>query len=668
MPLDAAPDFEDRDGFLANARAVVLCAIALAVAPPPPVDLRAWAVENMEYPKGDPQQGPYRADLYPMWDRPLACLSLDHPASEVTLRGSGQIGKTNLINMFIAGTMAVMPVDMLKVDPTSGAVTEWKVGKFDKLRRTVPAVADTFGTPRKNDSGDSTSRVETADGLASLRLVSAQSPAELSATTRRVVILDDLSKFEDTDQGDPERLAITRARAFSDPKIFRGSVAGLGGECRITKSWKAGTQEQYAMPCPGCGHLHPLEWENMEPNLRPGRPDSAVFTCPKNGCIIENKHRAGMVAAAAKLGDDAWISGNPNGSHPSFHIWSVYFSLGKGWGDLVDKWFAVKGDPAGEQTFFNDELGLPYAIATTAPKHETLRDRVENAAPEDGYDLGTIPAGHPMLTMGADCQGDRVEATIWAFGRDARRAAVQKLVIPHHISTKAAKDQLSALMQATWRNAHGNRIALDRVAIDGGAYRDDVWDWVKRFPKSRVVMTKGASTDTGPIWKEQKIEQKRSGKVRKFGKQSLIVNVSVLKMGFYGALAKVDPLARGFVQFARGLGDDFYRQITAEHRVSQKSGSGAEVFRWKLIDKTQPNEDLDCAVLADVCARMEGWRVMTDAQWDALESERDIAPTEDQRDLFDADTALDHAASLADAAKATADDATPLWKKALIKS
>lgn len=658
MPLDTVQPEPPQRGFLANARAVVLGALALAVLPPPPIDLRAFAAEEMEYPASDPMPGPYRPDRFPMWERVFEVLSLDHPADEVTLRGSGQIGKTNLLNIFIVGTMSATAIDVLKVDPTSGAVTEWKVGKLDKMRRVVPAAKALFGPPRKNDAGDSTARVETADGMATLRLVSAQSPSELSGTSRRVVILDDLSKFENTDRGDPERLAVTRARAFPNPKIFRASVAGLRGECRITKAWKRGTQERWHVPCPHCDAMQPLLWENMEPHLREGDPASAEFECLSCGAMIEEKHRTDIVSRGA------WVQGNPDGDHPSFDIWSVYFALGKGWSDLVAKWFAVKGDPAGEQTFYNDELGLDYAVATTAPKWEELRDRAENADP--GYDLQTVPAGHPMLTMGVDCQGDRVEASIWAFGRDARRAAIEKLVIPHHISTQAAKDTLTALSKATWRMAQGNRISLDRIAIDGGAYTDDVADWVKRFPASRVVMTKGANTDTGPLWKGQNTEQKRSGKIRRRSKQRLMVNVSVLKMGFYGALSKVDPLSRGFVQFARGLGDDFFRQVTAEHRVSRRSSSGSEVFRWEKIDSTQPNEDLDCAIMAELCARLEGWRVMTEAEWDALEAERDIPVVDEQPGLFDSDTAQTEAARIAAEIEAEDVNAVPLWKRAII--
>lgn len=632
MPLDDTPMTDDRDGFLANARAVALLAMAFAVAPPPPVDLRAWAIEEMEFPKGDPQAGLYRADLFPMWDRVFEVLSLDHPATEVTLRGSGQIGKTTILNIFIGGTMSAQPVDVLKVDPTAGAVAEWKNTKFDRLRRTVPAVKKVFGAPRKNDSGDSTARVETLDGLANLRLVSAQSPSELSATTRRVVVMDDLSKFVNTDKGDPERLAITRARSFANPKIFRASVTNLTGDCRITKSFNRGTQEQYHVPCPHCGHEHPLLWENLEPNLRPGDPESAAFTCPDCGCLIQQHHRAAIVARGR------WVAANPMARHPSFHIWSVYFNLGQGWGVLVDKWFDAKGDPAAEQTFFNDELGLPYAAATTAPEWESIRDRVENADETNGFDCGIIPARHPILVAGVDCQGDRIEYTVWAFGRDKRRAAIQKTVIPHHISTAEGKAALAAVMKAAWRNQHGKLIPLDRLAIDGGAFTDDVWDWAQRYPHTRVNVVKGASTDTGPIWRDMKFEQRKGGKLKRRQKQGKMLNVSVLKMSFYGAISKTDPAKPGFVSFARGLGDDFFRQITAEHRIARRSASGAEQWYWDKIDRSMPNEDLDCAVYADFAARMEGWRSLTSEQWDALEAERDVTPSDVQPGLFDGDT------------------------------
>lgn len=647
MPLDSA-DY-DPDGFRCSARKVVLLALAVAVTPPPPVDLRAWAAEHMEFPASDPMPGPYRADRFPMWDRLFEVLSPDHPATEVTLCGSAQIGKTMVVNVFLGGTFSAAPADTLKVDPTTSARDEWKRTKFDRFRREVPEVKRVFGSDRGRDSGDSTKQVETLDGLASLKLASAGSASDLSGTTRPRVVMDDLAKFENGPHGDPEELAVSRTLAHPHAKIFRPSTPQVKGTCRITKAYNAGTQEKFQVPCPHCGHEHALEWENMEPNLREGDPSSAAFTCPDCGCLIEERHRAEIVPKGR------WVAEHPERSHVSFRIWRVYFPLGRGWGEICEKWFTVKGDPVAEQTFSNDFLGIAYAHATTAPEWEEIRDRVENADIEDGFDKGTIPAGYPILIGAVDCQDDRTELFTWAFGRDGHRALVDHRVIQHKIDTPEARSALDAVMKDTWRNEHGNRIALDRLLIDSSAFTIPVAEWVKKYPHTRVLAIKGAKTDVGPVSRRMKFEQRKSGKIKRHQKQWQMLNVSILKSSLYSALTVTDPTRPNHIRFARGLGDEIYRQITAEHRIALRSASGTEQWRWVPVDSTRLNEALDGAVYADAGARFEGWRSMTEGQWDALEAERDITPPDLQPELFDQTPAP---------ATPAAPSSAPIWKRA----
>ena len=631
MPLDdpsAGPSSEeDRDGFLAHPRAVALMALALAVAPPPPVDLRAWAVDEMVFPKGDAQSGPYRADKYPMWDRLFEVLSLDHPATDVALRGSAQIGKTTILNIFIAGTMASQRVDILKVDPTAGAVQEWKATKFDRLRRTVKGVRDIFGAPRKNDSGDSTARVETLDGFANLRLVSAQSPAELSATSRPVVILDDLSKFENSALGDPERLAIMRARAFANPKVFRASVPGIKGACRISAAVEFGTNESLHVPCPHCDHMHPLVWENLEPNLREGELSSAYFTCPSCSGRIENHHRAAMVSRAE------WVAANPTARNPSFSIWSVYFDLGQGWGAIVDKWFAVKGDPVAERTFYNDELGRPYDAATSGPKWEFLRDRAE--AEDDGVlktDRGRVPPAHPILAMGIDCQDDRVEWAVYAYGRMGRRHCVNYGVEPVAITDRNSWVVLDRLLERRHLSASGQELPINMLAIDGGAFTTDVWEWAVRWPANRVKVVKGTGSSTAPLFAKMRMEGRKDARARRARLRGYVLNVGLFKSGLYADLEKDDPLGQGYCGFATGLSDLFYRGLVSEHVVKKRGKNGVMEHVWDLIDPKIRNEPLDCTVYSDFAARVCGWRTLNDHDWQALEAIAD-APHETQ-DLF----------------------------------
>ncbi|MCE8421475.1 phage terminase large subunit family protein, partial [Rhodovulum sulfidophilum] len=186
-----------------------------------------------------------------------------------------------------------------------------------------------------------------------------------------------------------------------------------------------------------------------------------------------------------------WTAHNPAGDHPGFHLWRAYVPQ-RDWASIAVEYAQVMGwtsaslsqegetklaeqvDAQTEQTFWNDVLGLPYEQASKGPDWEKLRDRAEKPDEEAGRPLprGIVPAQGVILAAGVDNQGDRIEVQIVAFGRNYRRWVIDYVVIPHHISTDEARAALDQLLKSTWRTETGKRLALDVLAIDGGAYTE----------------------------------------------------------------------------------------------------------------------------------------------------------------------------------------------------
>ena len=611
--------------FLAPAEGIVLRAMAAEMDPPPPPDPNAWAERWISFDDGSPFPGPYQADRFPFFRRILEVLSPEHPAREVSLRGSAQFGKTETIMQAALGSwFDQAPQPVLVVQPTGSAAKEWVQSKWLPMRRRNERLRALFGSAANIDS---LFYQETLDRRCSLKVVSAGSPSDLSGTTRPRVCMDDLSKFEATPQGDPEQLAISRASAFEEAKILRTSTPMLRGSCRITTAYERGTMEVWEVPCPHCGDWQELEWETLRRSIDPANPAGAHFICESCGAAIEHKHKTAIVSRGR------WRAKNPKGDHPSFHLWRALMPH-RDWASIAVEWLQAEGDAAREQTFWNDVLGLPYEAASDAPVWTELRDRAENAG-EDGLDLGRIPAGHPILAAGVDCQGDRIEVHVRAFGREGRSWTVDYRVIPHHVGDDEGRAALDRLLETRWRNVAGRDLALDRLAIDGNAYTDDVWEWAKRHPWSRVIIVRGGNSAIGPIYALQKFERRRDGKVKKRQKRAYTLNTSALKIALFADLKKEDPGARGFVGFARGLGDAFYRMLCSEARVTKRNRWGVMESAWKVVSEDGRNEALDTAIYADVAARICGWKSNTDADWDRLEAERDSVPEAPQGDLFD---------------------------------
>lgn len=633
-------------GFLSSAEAAVLRGLAFAMVPPPPPDITRWCEQNIVFDDRSPIPGPFRIERFPFLREIHEVLSPEHPSREVTVRGSAQWGKTvSLLNPTVAAWHEYGPLDSLVVHPTSSSATEWVRNKWMPMRRQAPSLRAIFGEGR-GEQTDTLFNQETMRRDGSLKVVSAGSPDDLAGTTRRLVIMDDAAKFEMTPKGDPEQLAASRASGFEDAKIVRISTPQVAGTCRITRAFDRSDQRDYHVPCPHCGDFAPLTWENFRRSIDPERLHAAHFTCDSCGCVINHSHKAQMVAAGR------WVPSNPRGDHPGYHLWRAYAPQ-RDWASIAVEYAQVMGwtgmtltqasedeirktvEAETEQTFWNDVLGLPYEQASKGPDWEALRDRVENAEPGQFLPRGIAPACGVLLTAGVDFQADRIEVTICAFGRNYRRWVVDHVVIPHHIGDDEGRAALDALLKTTWRTQLGQRLPLDMMAADEGGFTEDVRDWAKRHPWTRVILIKGSSTANGPILRPQS-DRKANGRTIRRQKRGWMLNVSQIKADFYGWLGKEDPAERGYVAFATGLGDEYYRQITSEVRVLKRAPSGVMVSRWELVESSRRNECLDTMGYAEAAARKKGWTAMTDGQWDILEAERSLSAPEDQGDLFDA--------------------------------
>lgn len=610
---------------IGNAERLAMEAMAEVLEPPPPVDYLQWAVDNITFSARESEKkGPYNRALFPYFDEVLRALGPDDPCRIVTLSKSAQLGGTVIANVFCGGSLAMDPGDFLYVHPTEENGRRWSKMKFAPMLKSTTALAAVF-TSKSRDGADSVMYKERADGRGALQISGANSPASLSQVSMRRQVQDDLAKWEMNSAGDPETQADTRSEGYDFAKIFKVSTPMVLPGCRITRNFEAGSQEHPYVPCPQCSHMQVLEWENMLATLDEAKPEKACFHCVACGFPIEEHHRRQMLAGLE------WRAHNPSmiRYHRSFWLWSGYSVL-QSFERIARRWIAAKGDPASEQTFLNDTAGRPYRTAGEAPPWESLRDR---AAVSD-YPRGMIPAGFLLVTMGLDCQADRVEWQAVAFGRDYRRAIIDCGVVPGHISEPKTQALLDALLQQTWPNRFGRRIGLDLAGIDGNAWTEDVWGFVRRHPASRIIMLRGANSDAAPLLARVAKERNRAGKILTRSRRFYNFGTSILKMALYRNVSKLDPLEPGFVAFPKGLDDDYFRQLTAERRVPKKGKSGFVTYAWEK-DPGQANEMLDTHLQAEAAAIKWGLRGLPDAIWTRLEVERETPPAEQQLDIED---------------------------------
>lgn len=599
--------------------------MAAVLTPPPIIDYLEYAEDNIVFTKRESSlPGPYSRFKFPFFTEILNALSPADPCRIVTLAKSAQLGGTVLANIFTLGSMILDTGDFLYVHPTEDNASRWSKLKLSPMIR-GQAEAKRLFPERSRDGSNSVLFKERIDKLGAIQISGANSPASLSQVSMPRQVQDDLAKWEMNAAGDPETQADSRSWGYEFAKIFKISTPLVMPGCRITKSYEAGSQEVPEVPCPHCDAYQVLEWANMLAQLDEDAPEKAHFTCVECGCEIHEHHRQEMV------GRLRWTARNPKMKrvHRSFWLWCAYSPL-QSWEGIARRWVAAKGDAAGEQTFMNDVAGLAYRTTGETVDWEVLRDR----ASESDYAKGTIPAGGLLVTIGIDCQGDRVEWQVVAFGRDFRRWVIDAGVFPGHISEAKTQALLDGLLAQAWPNAVGRRIGADLTAIDGNAWTEDVWGWVRKHPSSKVIMVRGANSENAPLLERVKKERSRSGKLLKYSRRFFNFGTSTLKMALYRNLMRLDPLERGYIGLPRGLDDEFFRQLTAERRKPVRRRDGFTVFQW-IKDPAQANEMLDTHLQAEAAAIRLGVRHLPDTAWEELEAQRDTPEPAQQLDLED---------------------------------
>lgn len=623
--------------------------LAEQLLPPPLVSHLEWAKNNIVFTKAESPSlpGPYNEKNFPYASEILKAMDPDSPCSEVTLMASAQVIKTTLCNIVLASTMDQAPCNALYITKTEVMAKTWSKTGFGALLRNTAALSAIF--PHKSrEGGDAVLFKQRYDKLGSVRICGANSEDSLASSTNPLIIMDELSKWEQTRAGDPEELAADRAQAVLDPKILKTSTPLIDTEterCRITRSFESGTQERYEVPCPQCGHYHELEWENFEPSIKEDSLDDLYFGCPSCGFPITENYKADIVSKGK------WVAEKPERAiyHRSFKIWAAYSPLTT-WESIAERWIATKkkGNAKAEQVFFNSVLGRSYKNSSQSISWEVLKERAE----ESGFIRGIIPEGFPILTVGVDVQGDWVEWQARAFGANSQSivvdfgkitpssVAVEGQESTGHISDPLIAAEVSKLVTRRFKTATGGYIQPDLLAIDGGYSTPEVFNWVKNHLKSQVIMVRGGNDKHAPFVKLVKIEtSNQTGKKRKYGSRFYTLNVHQMKLFLYKSYELEEKKAFGFTYFPAGMGDEFYQQMTSEVLAPKVSRTGHTVYNWVPKPGVR-SEQLDCANYAYGAALNIGALDFSAEKWQQLNDERFAPQVQAQLDLEDAVTTV----------------------------
>jgi phage terminase large subunit GpA-like protein len=544
----------------------------------------------------------------------MDCLSPSHPAQRVVFMKGAQVGGTECGNNWIGYIVHHAPGPMLAVQPTVELGKRFSRQRIEPLLEETPVLRGLVAAARERDSGNTMLSKDFAGGQ--LVITGANSAVGLRSMSARYLFMDEVDAYpgDVEGEGDPIALAGARSRTFGvRKKALLVSTPTIAGQSRIEREYEASDQRRFFVPCPHCDTMQWLKF----PNLRwdKGEPDTVAYHCEECGAAIKERHKTAMLAA----GEWRATADAKNAHTVGFHLSALYSPVGMlSWAEIAADWESAQGDDRAIKTFKNTVLGETWQERGDAPDWQRLYDRRED------WPRGTVPAGGLFLTCGADVQRDRIEASVWAWGRDKQSWLVDHLVLPGNPFEATVWGMLRDVLDRQWRHQSGHLLGLSMTAVDSGdgTTTAEVYAFV-RSAGSRVIAVKGQDAMRQAIRVAGRTEVRKNG--TKLDELKVWpVGSSYLKGELYGWLKlerpteeSGDPFPPGFVHLpSHAAGEEYCRQIAAEQLMTRADKRGFRKMQW--VKTRERNEALDCRVYARAATAAMGMDAWSSGRWDRM--------------------------------------------------
>jgi phage terminase large subunit GpA-like protein len=594
--------------------------------PDPLLSVSEWADRHrMLSSKASAEPGRWRTSRTPYLKAIMDCLSPTSAIERVVFMKAAQLGATEMGNNWIGYVIHHAPGPMMAVSPTVEMAKRNSKQRIDPLIEESPVLAELIAPARSRDAGNTILAKEFRGGV--LVMTGANSAVGLRSMPVRYLFLDEVDGYpSDVDgEGDAISLAEARTRTFTRRKIFIVSTPTIAGASSIEREYEASDQRRFFLPCPHCTHRQWLRFEQLRWDK--GRPDTAAYVCESCEQPIAESHKTWML----ERGEWRALATASNGKTAGFHLSSLYSPVGwRSWREIAAAWEAAvnkeSGSAAAIKTFKNTELGETWVEEGEAPDWQRLIERREDYVP------GRIPAGGLLLVGGADVQKDRIEASIWAFGRGKEAWLVEHRVLMGDTARDGVWRRLGELLAETWTHASGAQLPLARFALDTGFATQEAYAFVRGCRDPRAMAVKGVSKGAALIGTPTAVDLTQGGKKLRRGIKVFSVAVGIAKLEFYNNLRKnADVLEDGitlrypvgFVHLPK-VDAEFVQQLCAEQLITRRDRNGFAIREWQKM--RERNEALDCYVYARAAASAAGLDRFEERHWSELERQLGVPP------------------------------------------
>ncbi len=576
--------------------------------PPEDLSVSEWADKyRILDSKTSAMPGPWRNENTPYLKEVMDEM-LNYETEEIIFCKCTQVGGTEAMQNMLGYIIQQDPSPAMVVYPTDTLADSISVNRVQPMIKACKTLKKVY---RENESSKKELQF---DGMY-LTLAGSNSPASLASKAIKYLLLDEVDKYPGASkkEADPISLARERTKTFRNRKIYMTSTPTL----KSNHIWKAleeaDVEKHYFVPCPHCGELIELKfaqikWPGKDKIMsNADRADMAVYVCQECGGVISDQHKDQML----RYGEWKAIRRNTASSKKvAFWINTLYSPFVR-FSEIAKEFMDSKDDPDKLQNFVNSWLAEPWEDTKLKTSADTVMER-QTELPEF-----VIPPWAIFLTGGVDIQETTLYWTIRAWG-----PFITSQNIAH--GQALSFQDVEQIMNLPYQKADGETLIVALCLIDSGYDADSTYDFCANN-SDWAMPVKGSSNPMLSHFKLSKINKADS---RAFGMNLVLVDGDKYKDMIAARMAKDN--GRGSWMVYEGCDMDYAEQVTAEHKVNEKSGNST-VQRWRPKRTHIDNHYLDAEVYSLGAADILGVRtlhLMSQEDKDPKPSAEQYAPEE----------------------------------------
>lgn len=550
--------------------------VMAVLAPPPDMTVSEWAdkyrrlsVESSALP------GRYRTEYTEYMREPMNMVG-DPKVRRITLMTSAQVGKSTFVENTLGYFMHLDPCPILHVSPTINSSEMFSKERLAPMLRDTPVLKKLVKDAKSRDSENTIANKKFPGGL--LAMVGANAPAGLASRPIRIVLCDEVDRFERSagTEGDPINLAVKRTTTFWNRVLIFVSTPGNKGQSRIEEEYENGDMRQRHCPCPECGAYQVLKWSQVK--WHDGDPYTAKYECEHCEAQWNDTQRN----LAVKQG--YWEPQKPFNGNVSYHLSQLY-NPSAPLADGVREFLEAKGNPELMKTWVNTFLGETWEDAGKRLEWSDVMDhRIEYTTP--------VPEEVTLQTGAIDVQDDRFEIERIGWGDDYRSWSLDYHIIYGDLSAPEPWHELRQyLMQTSMHPLFGEQAVRMWCMDSGGHYTTSVYDFTATIPN--VVPIKGVGGQGKPM-----VGRPSKNNIR--GIPVFPLGVDTIKEIVVSRL-KAAPDQAGHCAFPHDREEEYFRGITAEEERIRYV-KGFKKIEW--FKKRPRNEPFDLRVYGTAALEM----------------------------------------------------------------